>query len=284
MSDKYYMTWEEAQARASRYKGGACYGIPRGGLYVAAMLGKATDNIQEAEYIVDDITDSGKTAERWLTLYPDKKFFSLVDKTTVADSKLGWVVFPWEAADNEHSPTDAVRRLLEYIGEDCNREGLLKTPQRVVKAYDEMLDGYTSNIDALFTTFDGEGRDQIIAVKDISFVSMCEHHMLPFTGLAHVAYLPVNKVIGASKIPRLVAAFAHRLQIQERLTEQVASTLMDKLQPAGVAVIIQATHECMRCRGIKCATSKLVTSVMLGEFRNDVNTKQEVLALLGIIK
>jgi len=164
------------------------------------------------------------------------------------------------------------------------RPGTEETPKRVAKAMKEMLDGYKVNIESLFKCFEGEGTDQIIAVSNIEFVSFCEHHILPFTGHAHIAYLPNGKAIGASKIPRLVAAFAHRLQIQERLTEQIANAIMKHLKPKGVAVIIEGVHSCMNHRGVKCQDGKLTTSVMLGLFRDDLAVKQEVLSLLGVIK
>jgi GTP cyclohydrolase I len=175
----------------------------------------------------------------------------------------------------------AVRVILSNI-EGKLRPGTMETPKRVAKAYLELFDGYDTDISTLFTTFDDEGTDQIVAVRDIEFNSMCEHHILPFSGTAHIAYLPRKKVIGASKIPRLVNAFAHRLQIQERMTEQIGNTLMTYLNPYGVAVIIEAQHSCMICRGVKSKTSKLITSVMLGKFRQDQALRIEVLSLLGL--
>jgi len=176
----------------------------------------------------------------------------------------------------------AVKVLIDCIEPGTTRDGLIKTPVRVAKAYEEMFDGYTVDIDNLFTAFDGEARDQIVIVRDISFVSTCEHHMLPFAGLAHVAYLPNGSAIGASKIPRLVLAYAHRLQLQERIAEQVANTLMEKLNPQGVAVIMQAQHECMQCRGVKAVGSSLVNSIMLGRFREDSTLRAELLSLLTL--
>lgn len=179
----------------------------------------------------------------------------------------------------------SITTILHTIEESTKlRSGIIETPNRVARAYAEMFDGYTTDIDSLFKTFEDEGIDQIVVLKDIGFTSVCEHHMLPFSGYAHVAYLPNGKVIGASKIPRLVLAYAHRLQIQERITQQVSEALMEKLKPLGVAVIIEATHLCMKCRGVKSEEGKLVTSVMLGKFREDINVKQEVLSLLGILK
>jgi GTP cyclohydrolase I len=177
-----------------------------------------------------------------------------------------------------------IEELLIRIEDAPLRKGTLETPSRVARALKEMFDGYNTDIDKLFKTFDGEGQNQIVALSNIEFTSYCEHHMLPFSGFAHIAYLPKGKVIGASKMARLVAAYAHRLQIQERMTEQIANTLMNKLNPLGVAVIIEGSHSCMKIRGIKCQNGKLVTSVMLGMFREDAGVKQEVLALLGLTK
>jgi len=174
-----------------------------------------------------------------------------------------------------------VRGIIRGI-EGSIRPDLEETPRRVQTALTEMLDGYSVDIDSLFKTFEGEGQDQIVVIRNIKFTSFCEHHLLPFSGTAHVAYLPVKKVIGASKIPRLVMAYAHRLQLQERITRQVAETLMEKLEPQGVAVVIQGEHTCMRCRGIKCSDSQMVTSVMLGQFRIERTLRLEVLTLLGL--
>lgn len=174
-----------------------------------------------------------------------------------------------------------VHNILCQIEEYPLRKELKKTPERVANALAEMLDGYNVKIDDLFTTFEEEGKDMVIISKDLPFTSLCEHHLLPFFGKAHVAYLPTDRVIGASKIPRLVLAFAHRLQLQERMARQIAETLMEKLQPQGVAVIIEAEHLCMQCRGVRSVGSKLITSVMLGKFREDSTLRMEFLSLLG---
>jgi len=163
---------------------------------------------------------------------------------------------------------EGVRKLLEYIGENPEREGLVDTPSRVLKAYSEMLSGYSVDIaDILKTTFqDGIDYDQMIVVKDIPFISYCEHHMLPFPGVAHVGYLPNNRVVGLSKIPRIVDAFSKRLQVQERLTDQVADAIYDYLDPVGVGVIVQATHTCMTMRGVKKPGASMVTTALRGSF------------------
>jgi len=184
-----------------------------------------------------------------------------------------------------------VRELLYEIEGYPLRHDLEKTPIRVVNALKEMLDGYSINVEDLFTTFDDEEsippnngsdiHDQIVAVKGTPFTSFCEHHLLLFSGIAHIAYLPKDRVIGASKLPRLLLAYAHRLQLQERITRQVANAIMTYLQPQGVTVILEAKHACIACRGVKSDCS-FVTSVMLGTFRDNQTTRLEVLALLGL--
>jgi GTP cyclohydrolase I len=175
---------------------------------------------------------------------------------------------------------DSVRQLIEFIGDDPNREGLVETPHRVVKAYAEIFSGYYADPKELFKTFDADGYDQIIICKDIEFYSMCEHHMLPFTGKAHVAYIPGKKIIGLSKLARLVDLFARRLQIQERMTDQITSTIMENLDPKGAACIIQAEHMCMRMRGVKKQASTMVTSSMKGVFMTVSAARAELMELL----
>jgi len=174
-----------------------------------------------------------------------------------------------------------MREILGDLGEDPKREGLLATPHRVAKSLRDLTSGYRVDIDAminkaLFT----ESYDEMVIVRDIAFYSMCEHHMLPFFGRAHVAYLPKKKIIGLSKIPKLVEIFARRLQVQERLTLQVATTLMDKLKPKGVGVILEARHLCMEMRGAESQHSPTTTSCMLGIFQSDARTRKEFLDLV----
>jgi len=170
---------------------------------------------------------------------------------------------------------------LRYIGEDPTREGLVETPNRIVRSWKELYCGYDQDPKELLTTFDSDGYDQIVLLKDIELYSMCEHHMLPFYGKAHVAYIPDKKVIGISKLARLVDMFARRLQIQERLGEQVTSTLMEMLQPQGAACIIEACHMCMRMRGVAKQQSTMVTSSLKGVFLTKGEARQE---LMGLIK
>ena len=178
---------------------------------------------------------------------------------------------------------DAIRKLLTDLGEDPDREGLRDTPKRVEKAYKFLTSGYGADIDqvlnnALFSV----DYSEMVIVKDIDFYSLCEHHLLPFFGKCHVAYIPSNKVIGLSKIPRIVDVFARRLQVQERMTNQIADTIRDKIAPLGVAVVMEATHLCMSMRGVEKQNSFAVTSAMQGAFRNNARTRMEFLELIKL--
>ena len=177
---------------------------------------------------------------------------------------------------------EAVRALLGEIGEDPSREGLVATPERVRRMYDELTSGYRADPDALINeaTFEVE-YDEMVVVRDIEFFSLCEHHLLPFHGRAHVGYLPRGRVIGLSKIPRIVDMYAHRLQVQERLTVQIADLLMDRLDPKGVGCVVEALHLCTVMRGVKKQQATMVTSAMLGRFRADEKTRSEFLTFIG---
>ena len=176
----------------------------------------------------------------------------------------------------------AVRTLILWAGDDPAREGLLDTPARVVRAYEEFYRGYGEDPVALLerTFAEVEGYDEIVLLRDIRLESHCEHHMVPIIGRAHVAYMPDRRVIGISKLARLVDAFAHRLQIQEKLTAQIADTIQAVLRPHGTAVIIEAVHECMSCRGVHKTGVSMVTSRMLGVFRENRSTRQELMAMV----
>ncbi len=173
-----------------------------------------------------------------------------------------------------------VKDILSGLGEDPSRDGLLKTPERYEKAMRFLTSGYQADVDKLINgaLFDVD-YDEMVVVKDIEFFSMCEHHMLPFYGKAHVAYVPNGKVVGLSKIPRIIDVFARRLQVQERMTQEIAHTLMDVLQPRGVGVIVEARHFCMMMRGVEKQHSSTATSSMLGDFRNK-ETRHEFLSLV----
>lgn len=190
----------------------------------------------------------------------------------------------------KHTPSCAVvesvaghyRDIIKSLGEDPSREGLMDTPMRAAKAMSFLTSGYSANVQeivgkALFKS----DASEIVLIRDIELYSMCEHHMLPFFGKCHVAYIPNGKVIGLSKVPRIVDVYARRLQIQENLTTQVAQTLMEVLQPHGVAVVMEAYHLCMMMRGVEKQNSKTVTSAMLGAFREDEKTRKEFLSLLS---
>ena len=176
---------------------------------------------------------------------------------------------------------EVIRQLLSELGEDPTREGLVATPRRVERALKFLTSGYEADVDAiindaLFTV----DYNEMVIVKDIDFYSLCEHHLLPFFGKCHVAYLPTGRVVGLSKIPRLVDVFARRLQVQERLTNQIAATILEKVKPLGVAVVVEAQHLCMSMRGVEKQNSVAVTSAMLGAFRNDARTRAEFLELV----
>jgi GTP cyclohydrolase I len=177
---------------------------------------------------------------------------------------------------------EAVRTLIRFAGDDPEREGLEKTPSRVLKAYREMFAGYGKCPSELLTTFDSEKYSQMIILRDVDFTSFCEHHLLPFAGVAHVAYIPDRKVIGASKLARLVEMYARRLQIQERMTCQVADKLEQLLTPIGTGCVVEATHQCMACRGVKKSRTRMVTSHLTGAFLDDASVKLEFLGLAGV--
>lgn len=177
---------------------------------------------------------------------------------------------------------ESVKDILSAIGEDPERQGLLNTPHRVAKSYEELLGGYRMDPRALINeaVFD-VAYDEMVVVRDIEFYSMCEHHMLPFLGRAHVAYIPSDKVIGLSKIPRIVDLFSRRLQVQERMTRQIAEYIDVVLKPQGVAVVVEGLHMCMMLRGVKKHDARMTTSTMLGVFRNEMPTRMEFMQNIG---
>ena len=201
---------------------------------------------------------------------------------------LGYEVHAARDLDDENGdaagPTpfqDLVRRMLIEVGEDPERQGLLKTPERVEKSLRWLTRGYEASVEEVIrgAIFD-EGHHNMVIVKDIEMYSLCEHHMLPFFGKVHVAYIPDGKIVGLSKLPRVVEVFARRLQVQERLTEQIAAAIHDVLQPLGVGVVIEAAHLCMMMRGVEKQGSKTITSAMRGVFLEDLRTREEFLRLV----
>jgi GTP cyclohydrolase I len=272
---EYIVSWEEIKFRVEQQfdKNKKYYGVPRGGQPIAALL-NPVDSPLEADFIIDDLIDSGSTREFYQSKYPGIPFVAVFDKTKEPELKGKWLKFPWEAKDEPVE--DNVRRILQYIGEDPNREGLKNTPKRFIKALKEI----TTPIEFNFTTFDSEGMDEMICQTNIPFSSTCEHHLLNFSGVAHVAYIPNGRIVGLSKLARVVDYYATRLQNQERITAQVAEKLMAELAPLGVAVVLKATHSCMCIRGVKKHDTWTTTSKMTGIFKEDINARNEFLNLI----
>lgn len=292
MADTLIMTWDELKGRAfeiaGRYpKGTTFFGIPRGGIVPAQLIAGFKDfehevvySPDEAEVIVDDIFDSGATAKLWqrrceaipMPAHSSRKaraFEFMVHKP--AEGLLGhWIQFPWEKSATE-DPEDHVRRLLEALGEDPSREGLSDTPRR----YLAFLRGFTTVEPFKLTTFDAEGCDEMIVQAPIPFFSICEHHLAPFFGHAAVAYIPNGKIVGLSKLTRLVEKHSRRLQNQERITKGIANELIEALGCEGVAVSLRARHMCMEMRGPKTHDVYTTTTTLLGQFKEDPRTRSE---------
>ncbi len=264
------------------------YGVPRGGVPVAILLAHqlnlpVVDCPDETTLVVDDITDSGKTLSTFKNNHTVTLFISKTCKkrpTFYGEVATGWVEFPWETG--ELPAADNVVRMIEAIGEDPSREGLLDTPKRVVKSWKDLYAGYDKDPkQVLGTTFDAEGYDQMVVLRDIEMYSTCEHHMLPFFGKAHIAYIPNKRVVGLSKLARLLECYSRRLQIQERLTQQIGNAIQEVLKPRGVAVVIEAKHFCMVARGIGKQNSVMTTSHLLGDFYKDQKCRDEFMTLIG---
>ena len=291
--NKYFLGWYEVGRKAhilARHIDNMpkskinIYGIPRGGIYPAIMiqedipLSNLVIDPKEADVFIDDIIDSGKTKEKYKKEYPDIPFYALYDKTK--GEVPGWLVFPWEAMVEETGPTENIRRIIEYIGEDADREGLIETPDRVVKSWDTLYGGYNIDPKSVLKTFKEDSSDEMVLLKDIEFYSTCEHHMLPFFGKAHIAYIPNEKVVGISKLARVLEIFARRLQIQERLCQQITSLLDEKLKPLGSACILEAQHFCMTSRGVQKQNSIMTTSSLTGVFREKDSTRAELFQMI----
>ena len=297
MKQKRILTWEECYMLGQRTlekitftvkssKSIKIYGIPRGGVNAAQVIMTCckeqdvvtlVESPQEADVFVDDIIDSGKTREEWGQRFPFKPFFALIERT---ESNVDtWYVFPWEGKEQE-GPEHNIRRILEYIGENPDREGLVETPKRILKSYDRLFGGYKKKPEDLMKVFEDGACDEMVILKNIRFYSTCEHHMLPFWGVAHVAYIPNGKVIGVSKLARLVDMFARRMQIQERIGEQVVDALMRFLNAKGAACVIEAQHMCMTARGVENQTAKMVTSALRGCLQQDARARMEFLQMI----
>lgn len=270
------------------------YPIPKAGLFAgllvksemashSSLLKPRVELVEcpdDADCYVDDIIDSGNTRLRTFRNHGNKPFYALMDKQTARVKE--WVSFPWDRTENEDGPHDNIRRILQYIGEDPERPGLKETPDRVVRSYAELYAGYKQNPADVFKTFEN-GCDEIVLLKNIQFTSTCEHHLLPFIGTASIAYVPQDgKVIGLSKLARLLEIFARRLQIQEKLTTDVTTALNEHLKPLGSACIIKASHLCVACRGVQKQHSEMVTSSLTGVFREDQRARSELLQLIQL--
>lgn len=263
------------------------YGIPRGGVPASYLVASYFDDMlivsdpADAEIFIDDIIDSGATRNRYATKYPDIPFVALIDKTSEASIyRNSWIVFRWEITE-EGSAEDIPVRLLQFIGEDATRGGLLETPKRFLKAWKHYTSGYGRNPKDIMKSFeDGADKcDEMVLVRDIPIFSHCEHHCAPFYGVAHIAYIPDGRIVGLSKLVRLADIFMRRLQVQERLTVQIAEALNEELKPKGVGVVIVCAHTCMIGRGVSVQGSTTITSSMLGAFKENPETRAEFLAL-----
>lgn len=281
------------------------FGIPRGGLVPALLLadalgGRVVESLYQADIIMDDLVDSGRTMKKAydtafkvqqqtvVTAALYRKYMTAISADTItSDTVLGkdtWLVFPWErpAEGEDVSQHDIVVRMLQSIGEDVERPGLLETPSRVVKSWDTFFGGYKAKPEDIIKLFEDGAKDvdEMVLLTDIPVMSHCEHHMVPFIGVAHVAYIPNGKIIGLSKIPKLVDVFARRLQVQERLTNQIADAMMEHMAPHGVGVVIKAQHFCMTTRGVKTPGVWTTTSAVRGYFKDKPETRAEFLGLL----
>jgi GTP cyclohydrolase I len=277
------------------------YPVPRGGVpafYLVDAEFRALDitrvsnlrltpvqELNTADVILDDLVDSGKTKQRLKELAPETPFYALIHKTADGSAfggyKLGeWLVFPWEESE-EKSVDDAFVRLLQFVGEDPTRGGLVETPLRMATAWKFWTSGYSKDpVDVLKTFEDGaETYDEMILVRDVPFYSQCEHHLAPFFGTVAFAYVPDRRIVGLSKMSRLVDVFARRLQVQERLTTQIADAFMDHVAPKGAACLIQARHMCMESRGVCQQGHSTITSALRGVLR-EPTPRAEFLALI----
>lgn len=263
------------------------FAIPRGGVPAALAVAGRHGNLQlvddpaEADLFIDDIIDSGDTMRRWCDEYPGKPFFALIDKTE-KDGEFGdrWVVFPWEETA-EGGIEDNIKRLLQFVGEDPERGGLLETPRRVAKAWGHWCSGYGKDPADILKVFEdgAEKCDEMVIVKDIPIYSKCEHHLADIFGTVTIAYIPNGKIVGLSKLSRLADMFARRLQVQERLTNQIADALEEHLQPKGVGVIVRARHLCMESRGICQQGHHTITSALRGVLKDKPEARAEFMEL-----
>lgn len=278
-------------AKAAGIKGAvAIYGVPRGGVAAAYALAphlahRMVEKAEDADVIVDDIIDSGATRKRYAERYPDIPFVALINKKYSKPYHDKWVVFPWEQHEDGRAETvqDNIVRLLEYIGEDPSREGLKDTPDRVVKAWREWASGYGKDAGEILKVFEdgAEHYNQMVTVKDIPFYSKCEHHLADIFGTVTIAYIPNGRIVGLSKLARLTDMYARRLQVQERMTRQIADALVQHLEPQGVGVLVKARHMCMESRGINQQGHLTITTALRGVLMDEPQTRAEFMQLAG---
>lgn len=273
------------------------FGVPRGGFIPAVMVrqclkengvdAEITENPNEASAFVDDLVDSGATMMRYKALYPRKPFVPFFTKCE-AD---GWLQFPWEAGDptaacpnSDQSGHDIFTRLLQFIEEEPSRGGLIETPARAAKAWREWTQGYHEEPADVLKTFDdgASDYDQMVVVRDIPIYSHCEHHLAAIFGTASIAYVPNGKIVGLSKLNRLANIYARRLQVQERLTTQIADAIDEHLQPVGVGVVLRCRHLCMESRGVCQQGHITVTSALRGALRDQPDSRAEFFKLIEV--
>jgi len=263
------------------------YGVPRGGVSAALAIQqhiplRLVDKPEDAHIFIDDLVDSGKTRQRYAEKFPGKPFFALIDKPSNKGKYYfdRWIVFPWEFNETG-SFEDNVTRLLQFIGEDPARGGLLETPKRVAKAWKFWTSGIGQDPAQILKVFEdgAETYDQMVTVKDIPIYSHCEHHLAPIFGTVTISYIPNGKIVGLSKLSRLADLYARRLQVQERLTDQIADALHTHLNPRGVGVMLRARHLCMESRGVCQQGHHTITTALRGVIKDDQGPREEFLRL-----
>jgi len=262
------------------------YGVPRGGVSAALAVAAYTPinlvpSAKQAIIIIDDLIDSGATKEKFKEAYPLKPFFVLIDKNELSEiERNAWIVFPWERSDTGAIEDNFVR-ILQFIGEDSTRGGLLETPARAAKAWKHWTNGYGKDPKEILKVFEdgAEKHDQMITVKDIPIYSHCEHHLAPIFGTVTISYIPDGKIVGLSKLSRLADIFARRLQVQERMTDQIADALHENLKPLGVGVVIKARHLCMESRGICQQGHHTITTALRGVMKDAPEVRSEFLRI-----
>lgn len=296
--NKKLVSWELVNASVNNFKTknkkdySFTLAVARGGIPVAMLLGGRNIKIVEpftdvsnfkdhSVLIVDDIKDTGATIEHFKKQLPNADVFTAFEKKDNST----WYVFPWETGnDTAGGLRQACTAILRGVGEDPMREGLKETPERFDKAWRYWTKGYRQKPGDIMKMFENEtkGIDQLIAIPQIDFYSMCEHHMAPFYGQVYIGYVPNGKILGISKFARLTEIYARRLQVQERMTDQIAQAIMKYLKPQGVGVVVKGIHLCMRSRGVEKQNTEMLTSSMFGKFRTVSDLRSEFLSVLNI--